>query len=424
LSIVASSELVAVEAFAGVPEGYEGIAASVLALDGDGRLVRIAGGAVPMNVADVRLVIPLTGPGGETPAWPLHVLALEVTINAAPVGGSLVEGWVDVSGIEGSPDADGDSWTPLPETAGTWVVNMGGTRTPYTPPQMDPDRLLAEGLFTGTRIIYEHKFVGQSSPILPAIVGPAFLERTVSSVGDTLGATVFGVPVDLEIVDVVDGFPTIDASAPFVLVDGLALDLARVAAGANIASTDEWWLAATPGTSASISAAATADPFLAAQAIDGTAVLAGLVGNPLGVGVIGILGLGSVAALAFAAIGFLVSTTVSTAERLGEFALLKALGLAPRQLVGWLSMESVVLLAVGLVAGVGLGLVLAWLVLPFATLTAGGEPPVPAPVVVIPPDAFVPPLVLALLLVLATLVIVRRQLPSARTSAVLRARDE
>ena len=295
---------------------------------------------------------------------------------------------------------------------------------PYEPPQTDPDRLLVDGLFTGTRLVYENKLVGQSSRILPALVGPAFLDRTTASVGDTLGASVYGVPVDLQIVDVVDAFPTIDGSAPFVLVDGLALDLARAAAGATIANTDEWWLSATPGTSGSISAAASADPFLAAEVIDGSAVLAGLIGDPLGLGVIGILGLGSVAALVFAAIGFLVSTTVSTAERLGEFALLKALGLAPRQLVGWLSMESVALLAVGLVAGVCLGLVLAWLVLPFATLTAGGEPPVPAPVVVIPPDAFVPPIVLAVLLVLATLVIVRRQLPSARTSTVLRARDE
>ena len=50
LSIVASSELAAVEAFAGVPDGHDGIAASVIALDGDGRLVRIAGPAAPMNV--------------------------------------------------------------------------------------------------------------------------------------------------------------------------------------------------------------------------------------------------------------------------------------------------------------------------------------------------------------------------------------
>ena len=117
---------------------------------------------------------------------------------------------------------------------------------------------------------------------------------------------------------------------------------------------------------------------------------------------------------------------VSISERIGEFALLKALGLAPRQL-----------LAVAVdrepdAAGDRpdrsarcSASLLAWLVLPFATLTSTGEPPVPRPVIVVPPEARLP-----------TLVARRRagrsrrscwrsaQLPSARTSAVLRARDE
>jgi hypothetical protein len=57
-------------------------------------------------------------------------------------------------------------------------------------------------------------------------------------------------------------------------------------------------------------------------------------------------------------------------------------------------------------------------------LTSNGEPPVPAPVVVVPADALVPTLVLAVVLLLATVVLVSRLLPGARTSAVLRARDE
>ena len=126
----------------------------------------------------------------------------------------------------------------------------------------------------------------------------------------------------------------------------------------------------------------------------------------------------------FAAIGFLVTTTVSTQERLGEFALLKALGLAPRQLFRWLTLENAALLVVGLLAGIMLGILLAWLTLPFATLTATGEPPVPAPVVVVPLDALLPTVVLAVFLVGASMVLVRRLVPAARTSAVLRAKDE
>jgi len=79
---------------------------------------------------------------------------------------------------------------------------------------------------------------------------------------------------------------------------------------------------------------------------------------------------------------------------------------------------------VGLAAGVGLGLVLAWLALPFATLTPNGAPPVPAPTVVVPAEALLPTVALGVVLVVATVLLVRRQLPAARTSAVLRARDE
>ena len=50
----------------------------------------------------------------------------------------------------------------------------------------------------------------------------------------------------------------------------------------------------------------------------------------------------------------------------------------------WLTLEQVFLVAVGLVGGVLLGLLLAWLVLPYATLSASGAAVVPAPVIVVP----------------------------------------
>ncbi len=424
LSIVVSSVFTPVDGFDPVPDGYEGIGVALLALDGDGRLVRIEGPTAPMGAEDARVVVSLTGGSGETLTEPVHIVQLEVTLAMALGGNVIAEGYVDVAGLEASPDAAGDAWQALPESAGRWTISYGDTPDPYTPPQVDPDRLAVPSLVAGQRMQYRQSYVLVDAPVMPAVVGRAFLDRTAAAVGDTLGASVFGIPVRLEIVAAVDGFPTLDGARPFALVDGLALDLARLGAGASVADTDEWWLATEPGTSGTIAAAAAAEPILAAGTVDAEAVLAGLVGDPLGLGVIGILGLGSVAALVFAAIGFLVSTTVSTAERLGEFALLKALGLAPRQLVAWLSMESFALLVAGLVTGVGLGLLLAWLALPFATLTASGEAPVPAAVVVVPPDALLPILALALVLVGATLVIVRRQLPSARTSAVLRAKDE
>ena len=260
--------------------------------------------------------------------------------------------------------------------------------------------------------------------MIPTLAGPAFLARTGAEVGDKLHASVFGVPVSLDLVGRVDAFPPLDQTKPFVLVDALSMGLARAGAGGSVLDADQWWLSVDPDKAASVDAALRSAPLSAVSVVDRSAVTADLAGDPLGLGVIGILGLGSLAALVFASIGFLVSATVSISERIGEFALLKALGLAPRQLLLWLTIENLALLVTGLVLGTLLGLVLAWLVLPFATLTSTGEPPVPAPVIVVPPEAALPTAVLAAVLVLATVVLAIRQLPSARTSAVLRARDE
>jgi hypothetical protein len=424
VAVTIDSAFTPVEGFEPVPDGYEGIEVAMLAIDGDGRLVRLTAAPAPMGRDGVVVEVPLTGASGEAVSPPVHVVAVQIAVSIGGVAAGMAQGHVDVHGLSSSPDVAGDAWTSLPSTGGRWTVNDRGNRSDYDPLLTDPDRLRIDGLFTSERISYVESFAVGPVPALPALVSRAFLDRGAVAVGDMLGASVFGVPVQLEIVGAIDAFPPLDQTRPFAVVDGLALDLARLDAGATVAETDEWWLAVEPGTSGAVAAAVTADPIGAEDVIDRAQVLAALEGDPLGLGVIGILGLGSVAALVFAAIGFLVSATVSTSERIGEFALLKAIGLSPRQLFAWLSMESVVLLVVGLVSGVLLGLVLAWLALPFATLTASGEAPVPAPDVIVPLEALLPTVILGAILVLATVLLVRRQLPAARTSAVLRARDE
>jgi len=67
-----------------------------------------------------------------------------------------------------------------------------------------------------------------------------------------------------------------------------------------------------------------------------------------------------------------------------------------------------------------LGIVLAWLVLPFATLTQTGAAPIPAPVVVIPWEAIAPFYLAAVVLFVASIWLVRRQLPDVKISGVLR----
>jgi FtsX-like permease family len=384
-----------------------GASLAAYVVDGDGRIARLSGEPVSLD-AGTRLVVPLAaGAGSDGATPPLHLLAARVSFDVVQLDpNTALPESIEVGSFATSADAAGDAWSSLVVPSDTWTVSPFDT-------------------FTGSSTVDARTtFVESSDVPVPALIGPAFLATTGASVGDTLSGTVVGVPVRLDLIAKADAFPPLDPSTPFVVVDGLALEVARFVAGATPAETSEWWLAVDPGAITDVAATLRAAPISARMVVSRSQALADLNGDPLGLGVIGILGLGSMAALLFAAIGFLVSSTVSTAERLGEFALLKALGLSPRQLAVWLAMESVSLLVVGLVAGTGLGLVLAWLALPFATLTASGAPPIPAPIVVVPAEAVLPTVLLAVLLVIATFLLVRRQLPAARTSAVLRARDE
>jgi hypothetical protein len=425
LSVLVDSAFTTVDGFEPVPPGYEGLGVAVVVVDGDGRIARLEGTPAALDVDGARSVVALTVPGTAGVTEPVHVLALELELGLGALTNTMATGEILVRALGTSPDEDGDAWADVPMadvSPVAWTADTGGGPVPYEP--APPGRLVVEMAAPYATAAWEARFSEEAAPVLPVLANAAFLERSGARVGETLRATVFGLPVELRLLGAVDGFPTQPAGDPLLVADGPSLDLARFAGGVTLAGTDEWWIATAPGASTGVAAAAAAPPIGARVIADRAVLEADLVADPLGLGVIGILGLGSVAALVFAAIGYLVTTTVSTQERLGEFALLKAVGLSPRQLFTWLTLEGTSLLAVGLVAGVGLGLVLAWLALPFATLTASGEPPVPAPAVVVPVDALVPIVALAAALVAATMLIVRRLLPSARTSAVLRAKDE
>lgn len=427
LSLTYDSAFTESEGYQAIPEGHEGLTAAVLLVDGDGQVARVESGKGALGVDGARLEIPLTGPDGQAPTGPLHLIGLDLRLSIADLGPEFVgQGAIDITGLDASPNAAGDAWSGLDlgHAGGRWTVDQGGNRQPFKPGAGPTFRLPVDSLFPFFAYGWEMTVLPEDAAPLPAVVDQAFLDRTGAAIGDSLNASVFGIPVTLDLLARTDAFPPLDPSKPFVVVDGLALDLARAGAGASIGDADEWWLSVDPARAADVAAALRSAPIGAAAVAERTAIAADLSGDPLGLGVIGILGLGSLAALVFASIGFLVSATVSISERIGEFALLKALGLAPRQLLLWLSIENLLLLATGLILGTLLGLLLAYLVLPFATLTPIGEPPVPAPVIVVPPEAAAPTLALAAILVLATVLLAVRQLPAARTSAVLRARDE
>jgi predicted lysophospholipase L1 biosynthesis ABC-type transport system permease subunit len=189
---------------------------------------------------------------------------------------------------------------------------------------------------------------------------------------------------DVRIVGSFSGFPTLDPAIPSVVVDLPTLAALAFQTDGRVIEAAEWWISAAPGARAAVADALAAPPYSSPQVTSRVERSTTLLTDPVALGIIGALSLGFVAAGMFAALGFAVSAAVSAWDRLTEFALLRALGLSPRQLSGWLSLENGLLVVVSLACGTGLGLLLAWLILPLVSLTQAASRTVPEVIVVVP----------------------------------------
>ncbi len=400
-----------------VPPETESVRAHVVVQDADGRIHRFTGGTGPL-VGEARMEVPL--------------VAIEVEL--LPPQTAVLEGGVDLEAVELSAAASGDAWEPVglgEQTPGwTWLrADPNSPVAPYEAPNGEPWRISIGLDGDGGGAIFSPAMFRLSTRVdattpIPAIAGERYLELTGARIGEEVRVASRGVQLTLNLIGSAREFPPLDPEQSFLIVDVTAMDLARFAALGQTIPADEWWLGVDEGRAEAVAETLAASPYSAATVLTREGLEQDLTSDPVSLGVIGVLGLGALAAVVFAAIGFIVSATVSASERIGEFALLQALGLSGRQLSIWLSLESAFLLIVGIVAGSALGFLLAWLVLPFATLTETGVAAVPSPVVEIPLATIAPSWAAALLLLVVTVLLVRRQLPARRISGVLRARDE
>ena len=407
-----------------------GIGVALLLLDGDGRPQRIEApeeSAALLSGEGQRIEIPLSAAVEDTQLSltpPLGLIGVEVLIDSDFFAG----GSIDLVRVEAS--GDGGTWVDVALDPGApawhWErADFVGVQ-PYQPAETTPGRIAlgtAESQATFSATTFRLWPMARLEEI-PVVAGAAFLEQSGSQVGDRITGSGAVPGVSLRIVGSVDEFPTLDPAVPFVIADDPTVELSRFAANGQVSPVREWWLSVDSGAEASVLESVRTGPERAADVIGRMELTRELSNDPVALGVLGVLGLGSLAAMAFASIAFLAGATVSTTERVGEFAILRALGLSARQLAAWLAAESAFLLGFGLIAGTAAGILLGWLVLPFASFTQDGGAAVPSPVVVIPLTAFVPLYVLTVILFLASVAVVRRQLPAVRITDVLRGREE
>lgn len=421
-----------------IPADWRGIEATVVLEDGDGRLHRVGGEATGLFVgADQRLVIPLMRLVEGTPVTfpgPVRLQGIEVTLGAP--SDVVGVGTLDILAILSSATDAGDAdwidagWRPNAPSWRWTSVRGADERSVEVTPGM-PNRITlgfqpgqTEPLFGTSSATFRSWTLPDEPDLMPAVVSDRFLELSGAAVGDEVAASVAGQRLTLRIIGTAPEFPSLDPAKGFAIVDATTLERARLATTGQVVPTKEWWLSVDDGRALEVEEAVRQAPVSAADVIGRVARTRSLGGDPISLGIIGALGLGALAALAFAAIGFVVSATVTTSERITEFAILRALGLSGRELAAWVSLENAFLLIFGLVAGSALGLVLAWLVLPFATLTATGAAAVPSPRIVVPWPAILPIYGAALVLFIATVAIVTRQVRRAGITTVLRSGEE
>ncbi|HEX4205859.1 MAG TPA: FtsX-like permease family protein [Ktedonobacteraceae bacterium] len=92
--------------------------------------------------------------------------------------------------------------------------------------------------------------------------------------------------------------------------------------------------------------------------------------DPLSLNLVGVLGLGASTALLLALVGSLLSSWTSARARLTNFAILRALGTDPRQVVSVLVWEQIIMYVTAVVLGILFGALLAYTVVPTLTFTS------------------------------------------------------
>lgn len=418
-----------------IPPDYRGITLSATVQDADGQIQTLESQQVAPALfagAGQEVVIPLDVGSGPTasagPTQPLDLLGVEVSLaNARPYLRAAITGPLTVTGIATSKDDSGANWTPL---AGLTALDAWhwDTSAEDRPVDLGTGRTVTLTDGSGTASLGDFtmrlRIPAGSDATIAALASDDLLAVTGSRVGQTLIVSSAGPSLELGVVAAAPEFPTLDPSVPFVVVDGSTLALENYLNAGLTSGPTDWWLSTTSAAAAQVASTVSSAPFRSQMVVSRSSILGGLERDPIGLGTLGALLLGSIGAAAFASLGFLVGASVSARERLTEFALLRALGLSGRQLTGWLAAEQAFLLGLGLLAGTGVGLLLAWAILPSTLLSATGTPVVPVPVIVVPWLALAGIDVGAVLLLVVTIALVGRPLSGRRLTGILRSVGE
>ena len=331
-------------------------------------------------------------------AGPVAVLAIGIR----PLGFQQFAAEIYFDGLQYSraePSGIGGSATGFPDGTvieafnepGRWVALQDLQLTPVADTVRVSDAQSLEG---GEALLYAYNDEGRRGPShgirlagdetpIPVILDSDFTETLRLTPGDRTLLRIVGVLVPVQVMDVIDLFPTHDprTGMGLVLADIQAL-ISRVnrspLSGPQFAVNEAWIVPRADGGVERLRASWEAGAFGDADLLDSAAIRAAADDDPLTVaGWKGLLLIAFLAVLILSTLGFLVASIFAAETRQLEVATLRALGLSVRQLLVTVSFEQLFVVAVAMGLGTVVGLRLGVLMLGFLNLTETGEAALP-----------------------------------------------
>jgi hypothetical protein len=403
------------------PEPTIGFTARVRVViqDGDGLLHRLDAGTIPVNEGPSAIEVDLTGGLTDresvSPVYPLKLVNIEIRSRVPNDYSRVVRLTLDSPSVVTSSgesrrlpvEMDWSSWQlELSNVIGAEVAAKFNIAPAVQPDVLQMDVETGVGYGVSPAYLSIRPRGTTLPPSFPIVVNETFPAKTFADIGDEVRLPSLRIANDTAfVVGTVSAFPTADLNlGEVILVDLPTYQMMGYEPGQGLEQVDTYWLK-TSGDDQEILTSLRSPPLNSFGVQSRQELTDTLASDPVALGTIGALTVGFVAAAVFAAVGFAVSATVSTRERLIEFALLRALGLSPRQLGSWLILEQGVLVLVSLLFGTVIGVILTAAILPLTTLTQDGGPAVPE-VIVLYPWGAVAGLQLAVVAVLGVIVTV------------------
>ncbi|MCH7907328.1 MAG: ABC transporter permease, partial [Chloroflexi bacterium] len=224
---------------------------------------------------------------------------------------------------------------------------------------------------------------GDAPQPVPVLASKALIEEIGINVGDQILVIQDRVKMPVHVVSEIEFFPTLDPNVDPFLVAPLEPVLGYVNTS-NFAldiQYDEVWVRAEPGEILSV-AAELGGGFGATisidRVLDRVTVSGELAVDPLTrAGWNALLGMSFAVVLLVSAFGFMVHAYVTYRDRVGEFALLRTIGLSMRQLLALVAVEQVMVLIPAIAVGIVMGARVGGTIVPYLSNSGDGVSSVP-----------------------------------------------